>query len=274
MYMENITSRVEILTPKRAQELLDTMGPNRNLKLQHVRNLCDAIIAGEWALNGESIKIGRSGRMIDGQHRCTAVVETGISIRTLVTYGVPDQTFPSIDGGRPRTNGDVLSVDKMSQPSLVAAALGWLNRYLNGKIRHAGHCSLSHTHTVKMLTEHPGIVESVPFGRKVKRLMPGSIATFLHYWFSMTDQELADRFFNQLATGDGISQGDPDTSGIFALRRRLEDSAMKMSKQKLTPVYVYALTVKAWNATRSRSVINHLVWKNSGERQEPLPEIK
>ena len=80
--------KVITLTPELAQHYLDNAGPNAPLKRDRVEKYKAIIRNGEWALSFHDGTRTREapplavpkGKLIDGQHRCTAVVETGIPI--------------------------------------------------------------------------------------------------------------------------------------------------------------------------------------------------
>jgi len=58
-----------IITPEIAAAMLETNTMNRPLSMPHVRKLSDALLRGEWVVNGDAIRISSNGFLIDGQHR-------------------------------------------------------------------------------------------------------------------------------------------------------------------------------------------------------------
>lgn len=63
-----------------------------------------------WKMNGEAIKFSNTGRLLDGQHRLLACVESGCSVRTLVIRGLPEDTQETMDAGKSRTMANVLEL--------------------------------------------------------------------------------------------------------------------------------------------------------------------
>ncbi|RGL48554.1 hypothetical protein DXC54_07885 [Bifidobacterium longum] len=97
---EKITAKVETITPEIAKTML---GENVNLFAREIRN-------GEWRFNGEAIKFGKDGRLLDGQHRLLAVIAADKPLTTLVIRGLEDETQQTMDSGKTRTLGDVLTL--------------------------------------------------------------------------------------------------------------------------------------------------------------------
>ena len=74
-------------------------------------------------LTHQGIAISETGRLLDGQHRLTAIANTGISAKFLVATGIPDDSFSVLDTGSARTAADVLSIGKISNAAALAAAI-------------------------------------------------------------------------------------------------------------------------------------------------------
>ncbi len=106
--IEFITSSLQTgvahITPELAKHLLATTNhDNRPLKPAHVKMPVTAI-NDEWMLNGETIAFSKSGRLLDGQHRLTACVNTGKAFQTVIIKGIEDEAaFGTIDTGKPRS---------------------------------------------------------------------------------------------------------------------------------------------------------------------------
>ena len=52
---------------------------------------------GEWKLNGKSICFDWNGRLLNGQHRLSAVVRSGVPLTTLVVRGLDPALVPTQD---------------------------------------------------------------------------------------------------------------------------------------------------------------------------------
>lgn len=125
-----ITSRgmsIVKMSPELATHLLEKNDDNRPISMQHVKMLAGAMKRGEWKLTHQPIAIAPSGRLLDGQHRLWAVVESGVTIDCVVIRDVPEDTFDCIDIGKRRSISDVLGGDKAMIGVSTAMA-----RYVHG----------------------------------------------------------------------------------------------------------------------------------------------
>lgn len=100
--------RIELLTPERARVLLSNRDPRqRKLVENHARALARAISLNEWNEDfDQCISISDEGLMMDGQHRCRAVVIAGKPIKTKIAYNVPHDQFKYFDRNKPRSARD------------------------------------------------------------------------------------------------------------------------------------------------------------------------
>jgi len=235
------------ITPELAAEWLERNTHNRPLNLALAGIYARDMLAGNWQVNGESIKLSQSGTLLDGQHRLHAVIIAGRAIRSVVTFGLSDDTFRTIDGGRRRSMADVLSISAERSSTALAAALhtvwryeqGWLTSTAtqNGRVP-------SHAELLDVYQRHPGIRASLAKGSAVTKILGGGLASGLHYLFSGKDATLADIFFDSLASGENLSAGEP----VLTLRNRLVDN--RANKAKVSRGFTVQMCLKAWNATR------------------------
>lgn len=103
-----IDAKVMDITPQQAAIWLQGNIGNRPVCKSQVDAMATDMINGEWALNGETIKIAFDAEynpiLLDGQHRLNAVVQSGVTIKSLVVFSVDDARF--IDNGRARSFKD------------------------------------------------------------------------------------------------------------------------------------------------------------------------
>lgn len=80
-----ITFEEVCVTPEMAAEWLDRLcAKQRNMDNQTVAKYARAIRSGEWLLTHQAIAFDVRGFLIDGQHRLTAVVQTGATVDMIV----------------------------------------------------------------------------------------------------------------------------------------------------------------------------------------------
>lgn len=242
-----IDGRVEEVTPAIAGKLLEKNSVNRPINRQQVKTYARAIAQGLWQLNGEPIIISSDGSLLNGQHRCLALIEAAIPIRTVVVRGVEKATFSSMDSGRVRRFGDVLGISGEQDRFVLAGATSWLWRYLGDKMSH-GTSKPTNAELEATLEKHPGLRASLNFIGAMDRigeLFPKSLAVLGHYVFSLDDPAAANEFFSRLDDGVGLTKDNP----IYALRERF--ITRRKTKKYIHSREFCALMIKAWNSYRS-----------------------
>lgn len=125
--------QLETITPRKAADWLKRNINNRPLSETFVAKLATAISAGQWQVNGDPVRFDASGDLIDGQHRLTAVIKSGVPIKSWVLRGIESSAFDTIDRGHARTNGDVLARRGEKHYNTLAAASALWFRYFSGQ---------------------------------------------------------------------------------------------------------------------------------------------
>lgn len=112
-----------VMTPQMAQALLDNNPINRNISEDRVHEMCEAMRAGRWRANGSSISITDTGKMGNGQHRCTGCVRTGIPIPVVMVYGIEEEidVLGTIDTGGSRRVTDIITISNKHNPTTAAS---------------------------------------------------------------------------------------------------------------------------------------------------------
>jgi hypothetical protein len=105
-----IKTEWEMITPDRAVELLERNTINRPLRQHYIEGLADMMRRGEWGKTHEGIAVDEAGNILDGQHRLWAIVESGVTLAMLVSYGQSRGTRLFIDSGLRRTLHDAITL--------------------------------------------------------------------------------------------------------------------------------------------------------------------
>lgn len=101
----HIALTIEEIDPAQAATMLLHNTRNRPMKPATVNTYAKVMSSGDWTFTGESISFDLRGRLVNGQHRLSAVVKSGVPITVVVVRGVPDSAWghtltPAIDGPR------------------------------------------------------------------------------------------------------------------------------------------------------------------------------
>ena len=110
------------VTPEMAQEWLKHNPNNRNIRYATVKSYALQMIAGDWDITGQAISFDTEGKLIDGQHRLSAVILAKKPVKMLVATGLR-RTF-NYDNGRQRqaTDAIYMATGKRFTRSAISAA--------------------------------------------------------------------------------------------------------------------------------------------------------
>lgn len=249
-----------------AAALLKRNTRNRNLNAKVVATLTRALANGEWAVNGEAIKISEEGDVLDGQHRLAAIVQSGIPMETLVISGLPVATQDTMDAGRRRTTADVMKINGEDNANVLASVAKRAWQWNQGNTRFTT-TSLPTTAEVRAtLDKHPVLRRSAEMGVRVNRGYRPANATVTgtaHFLFSDVDQDTTAKFFARLASGAELGEDDP----ILTLRTRLLRDQVT---SKAIPFHQnVAYYIRAWNAVREGRTLAVIIQTAA----DPLPGI-
>ena len=103
-----LNTRQEIITPKLARTYLAMNRSNRPIRKHLVSQLASLMKQGRFHESHQGIAFYNTGELADGQHRLSAIVESGMIVKMLVTRGLFPVANHAIDRGIARTSKDTL----------------------------------------------------------------------------------------------------------------------------------------------------------------------
>jgi hypothetical protein len=246
-----------LITPSMAKEMLESNIANRNLKLKVVEKYAADMIAGNWIQDtGEMICISILRELINGQHRLRAVIKSNTSQYFHVAYDVPDEAKKVIDTGSSRKASDIFSIDGVANALSIPSIISYYIHLRNGNLGHKASYQSSINY-LNIYNERPEFYQNVfkitksYYNAFSKILNPSTIGGF-YLLFSSINQKNADDFFDQLCTGNNITN-----SSISSLRKKLTDDKISANK-KMTAVLRNTFIIKTWNHFRKNEVIKIL----------------
>lgn len=267
--VERVNSqRVEkiFVTPEMAAEWLARNTGNRRLIKGHVDSLERVLERGEWSLNGETIKFGNDGRLLDGQHRLHACVNSGVGFWTWVAYGVEPSAFDTIDTNiRTRKASDILGLHGKENTTHLAACVKmlWVFR-LTGQFYEGGggHHGFSPKLCLEILDRRPGIHESVNRCSGVRVFSSPSLLAALYYLFACANADLAGEFVSVMADGSTELERPFHVLREAVINRRL--TIRRIGGRQLA-----FMAIRAWNSELSANWIKKVYYKPN----EDFPQI-
>ena len=232
------------LTPEVAKLLLHGNDDNRRVNPNTLSTYIADMKFGRWSLNGESLKVSTDGLLNDGQHRCWAVAESGVTVRTLITFGVARDSRMTLDQGKSRSTADYLAMEagvKYAAAVTAAARVLLVRRlgYSSDLGAKAGITRLAvraeywanqraldaSAHFV--LGKHSGI-----------RVLGGASAAVAALALARKESANADDFMSKFIRGNDLPDGDP----ILTLRTRFANTP------KLPQVTRLSMLMRAFDA--------------------------
>lgn len=262
--------------PELSGEWLERNTHNRPWTEERTSLLARDMEEGRFRFNGDSIRFSYEGVLLDGQHRLRAAVKANFTLDTNVCFGLPPDTQETMDDPMIRSSAHQLAlagIPNASQSAAIAALI--LTHQRSGVARQN---DMGSRPTKRQVGEfvmvdfnNGGAIQvAINQGRKLSKIgVTCGTAGFCYYLFATRSMELADRFFNELASGAELSEGNP----AYLLRERLIANKAT-SKVKMTKIYLLALFFKAWNAYRMGTQLRNLRWHNDGPNPEPFPVVE
>lgn len=245
------STEIVTLTPMLAKLLLERNPVNRPISKTGSQELTQDIANHRFVFNGESIVISDTGKMNDGQHRCLTVLNTGVSIETVIVFGPKEETRFTVDTGRSKTVSNFLAMKGRKYTHVLGAAVGYYLQWReHNAIRHDGAMKPSKQAVLAAADELRGIDSSVEFTvPSMKTTRAHAVVAFCHYAFTKKAGRVeADTFIGRLVDGDSLKKGDP----ILYCRNRL----IGMGRGPYANVRA-ELIFKCWNAWRLGARIDH-----------------
>lgn len=241
-----IDAKVETIGPEQAKLLLEMNTANfRRPCPSRVETYAKEMLAGNWELNGDTIKINGSV-LLDGQHRLLAVVKSKVVIQTLVVRGVVADG-KTIDRGRPRTISQWFSHMGIKNAKQISSTARLCVVYEKGMWAKPTIQSndVIDSEVFKFVDQNNDSLQLCVRMSSNMKLVPVSVlATLLFFGCggNPANSDIAVWFCNGLKTGAMLSEDD----AVFHLRNRLLGQTMQ---SKISPFMKRALITLAWNKT-------------------------
>jgi hypothetical protein len=252
------------LTPTLAAQYLADKAQNRKISDRTVDKYSGTFT--EATCIYQPLVFDENGRLIDGQHRCQSVVNSGVTIRITVIAGVPASAWDDMDGGIPRSLSNVLQAMNETNSSTMAAIIGAYFSYKNGFSRGVAVGVPRQDAIAFFEKEKDGLrkaTEWIIARKSLAKIVPPSMAGLV-YFLTLSCSERLDEFWNKLETGVGIKSKTDPTS---MLRNSLMNDHRGIRKMRRDIKLAYL--IKAANAALANEQLKVLRWASG----EDFPEL-
>ena len=248
--------------PHHANELLKNNAGNRHVSTNLVEKYCKLMTTGKWCVNGETIKIAKSGRLLDGQHRMLAINNANMPVRLTLAIGVADSMFKTIDTGKARTAPDVLHIAGYKNVNVLAAALRYMLT-LEISENFNPQYSMAPENILEAMERWPAFARMVKLSNFTNHIIPGSMSTVIYYITTHIAPRRSTEFFLGLESGADL----PRKSPILQLRNIM--LKYKSENLLLDKRFTMAYIINAWNAFYNKEEVKSIKWDSN----QPFPKI-
>ncbi len=263
--MDGLRFEVLYVTPAMAKRWLETnIENNRIVRESKVDLYVSDMRGGRWRNTGETIKFNPDGKLIDGQHRLQALIESGVSGVTMsIAFDVPNDALEVIDTGAARRFADTLkmqeAVNRFASAAIVRRTLQRERGNPTGmKGRSAVLAVPTNAEMLARYRQDPGGFDAAAargydFSRL--RMCSATGAGIMAYWLNAIAPEEAHQFMDQVVSGADIGKKHPAN----VLRTRL------FRERALETTQVMALFIRAWNFWCLGNTLDRIQTTRKGE---------
>ena len=239
------------ITPKMAEEMLAKSKVNRVISADVVDMYADDFKRKKWMLVGDPIRFSVNGTLQDGHHRLHAVIQSGMTVKFLVVYDLPEDAIWYIDVGRPRRPAQIFHMKGMANASRQVAIARTVDSLEFGET----HVKRSMDTFRTIFRRHPGIawiIEQPGAKNNGPLCRSGVLAAFALVQEKVNGK--ADSLWKQFSEGSNLDPGDPllvlskyliSTTGqggagvpIQDAKRTLTSCSMKLAGKKQGRSYI------------------------------------
>ena len=270
------SSNLEKVTPKLAKKWLhqNTFERQRNMRPLHRDTLAKEIQSGRF-IQGTQIHFVQCDQdrfLVNGQHTLSAIVKSGIAVTLSVLVSDADTMeevaalYSRHDNHLSRSILDAIKARdihkqigmSLNQARKVASAV----RFIQSGFRNSG----GRIHREEILSEiknweeegnafltaiEKGYLDTILMMKA--SVLSIALVTFRH------EEELAMKFWKQVANDDGLNRGDPrKTLHEFINMTRVKQGSIIHNAKVVTQPYTARAVAKAWNAFHAGKSLAHI----------------
>lgn len=238
-----------LITPTMAQKFLDNNPMNRRLSQPTISTYKNEMLDGRWKEDtAECIKITKEGKIIDGQHRLTAIVKAKCSVNMHVAFDMEESVFDVLDTGKMRNATDCFKIAGIKKENTLPSIIATYNALAKGISVRGGQKDgkatnaklLNQYYEDELFWNNAATIAYTGYLHFAKILTPSLIGG-MYAHLSELNKSKAEDFITQLTTGLNIQNNT-----IHLLRNKLMQD--KMSLRKMQPSLKVAFIIKTWNA--------------------------
>jgi predicted transcriptional regulator len=249
---------LEKITPVMASKYLENALQNRKIKKETVKQYSSDMKKGFWVLSPQPIVFDESGKLMDGQHRLLAVIDSKTPIDFIVARNVPKTAIFGIDMGTSRSASDLFAINGECEELRNRAKF---NLYGRRKVSYA-----------EIKQEYLAFINSYKYAyktllkncvRKQRGIFNSYVMFAIAELYNNYSDYITDMFVDILSLNN-VNPKDADTHNVkivIALRNKLfdiytrnTDGSFPVDKRR----YMYKATKYAFNEFVKNSKIKYI----------------
>lgn len=249
-----VTQQLEKITPEHAASLLKSNKNNRPIKAQKLLALKRDLKNGNFKLTHQGIAIDWNGNLIDGQHRLTAIAESGVAAYMYVTYDCDPEIFKVIDCGSTRNPSDVLKTLGASNYSSVASGARlvlWAHHRYSiyaspfGKATKKAFTASNADISNFYINNKESLERAASHAKQLHRLSPVFLVSALTAFFFLVEERQSDysealEFMERVGKGANLEPGSVELAVSKFLSLRYTDLRGYKKGEYMLAVYIKA----------------------------------
>lgn len=200
------------VSPDQAQQWLDGMPSQRRLRKAKVEQLRRQIVDGRWKVLPHGIVFDTEGKLIDGQHRMTALVQAGKPLPVRCTFNVDPGLFLQIDADTaPKTLEDMLKHEGVPAglTTIISEPVRMLYREELGRAPNDPVNRPTNAEGLEVFRRNARLVEAGEMASRCRLAPSRALLAYVLYKGILHDETMTRLFVDQLARGEGLRAGDP-----------------------------------------------------------------
>lgn len=256
--MTKITTKLETVTPDHARRFMQNNHKNRALKQGLVDLIAKDITRGDFKVTHQGIAIDTDGNLLDGQHRCSAIIKANKAVQILVTRGLPPESMNVIDIGAKRSQGDALAILGYENATTLATAASLYQSFLDLSYSFVmrERKKMNNFELQAFIESHPELVRNVRLvlgNQRLKTAGYPSAVSALYSLFHRINKDAAVPFFTAMADNFSAERHHPAIIlNEHLLRRRANGTTINR-------IYFIAAFIKAWEAFLSKKYTSNFI---------------
>lgn len=245
--------KVTKVTPEIAEQWLRNNKVNRKLRKSRVNAYARDMSSGSWRDAESMIMLDGNGQLLNGQHRLSAIIQSGATVEFVVAEGASSESMEVMDSGAARTTRDTFQLRGYQNVTLLSSTSKLAFEYANGLLTSRlsdGTKGRAPTRSelVQFIEDHPGLhvtaEEMTPFTKGNNRfdaILPAAVGA-AHWIISQNnDHKLATFYFEQISS----PVDEPEDSAIHAINSKFR--SIKNRREKVTPSTQLLILLRGWN---------------------------